>query len=86
MADVCVGALHGDLASPGGDGRRLRAELNIELWDVDFMSRENNIPRKEEMTHFDPIFQLDLATGIHRDMLKSLACAIVRFAAALKGL
>ena len=46
MADVCVGALHGDLASPGGDGRRLRAELNIELWDVDCISRENKHPEE----------------------------------------
>jgi hypothetical protein len=35
MADVCIGALHGDLASPGGDGRCLRAKLNIKLRDVD---------------------------------------------------
>jgi hypothetical protein len=40
MADVCIGALHGDLASPGGHGRCLRAELNIELSDMDCMSRE----------------------------------------------
>ena len=40
VADVCIGALHGDLASPGGDGRCLRAELNIELSDVDCVSRE----------------------------------------------
>jgi hypothetical protein len=40
MADVCIGALHGDLASPGGHGRCLRAKLNIELSDVDCMSRE----------------------------------------------
>ena len=38
------------------------------------------------MAHFNPIFQLDFATGIHRDVLKSFACSIVRFAAALKGL
>ena len=40
MADVCIGALHGDLASPGGYGRCLRAKLDIELSDVDCMSRE----------------------------------------------
>jgi hypothetical protein len=40
MADICVGALHGDFASPGRDGRCLRAELNIELLDVDCVSRE----------------------------------------------
>jgi hypothetical protein len=47
---------------------------------------KGNHLEKKEMTHFDPILQLDLATGIHRDVLKSLAYAIVRFAAALKGL
>ena len=36
--------------------------------------------------YLDPILQLDLATSVHGDVLKSLACAIVRFAAALKGL
>ena len=40
MADVCIGALHGDLASSGGHGRCLRAELNIELSNVDCVSRE----------------------------------------------
>jgi len=40
MADVRIGALHGDLASPSGDGRCLRAELNIELSDADCVSRE----------------------------------------------
>jgi hypothetical protein len=38
------------------------------------------------MTYLDPILQLDLATGVHRDVLERLACAIVRFAAALEGL
>ena len=47
---------------------------------------KGNHLEKKEMTHFDPIFQLDLATGIHRHVLKSLAYTIVRFAAALKGL
>ena len=37
-------------------------------------------------THLDPILHFDLAAGIHGDMLESLACAIVRFATALKGL
>jgi hypothetical protein len=40
MADVCIGALHGDLASPGADGRCLRAELNVELSDVNCVSGE----------------------------------------------
>jgi hypothetical protein len=43
MADVCIGALHGDSASPGGHGRCLRTELNIELPDVDCVSRERYI-------------------------------------------
>jgi hypothetical protein len=47
MADVCIGALHGDLASPGGDGRCLRAELNIELSDVDCVSCERQ-PSQEK--------------------------------------
>ena len=37
-------------------------------------------------THFDPILQFDLATGVHRDVLESLSRTIVRFAAGLKGL
>jgi hypothetical protein len=40
MADVCIGALHGDLASLGGHGRCLRAELNVELPDEDCVSCE----------------------------------------------
>ena len=38
------------------------------------------------MTYLDPILQLDLATGVHRDVLERLACTIVRFSAGLKGL
>jgi hypothetical protein len=34
MADVCIGALNGDFASLRGDGRGLRAELNVELPEV----------------------------------------------------
>ena len=90
MADVCVGTLHGDLPSLGADGRSLRAELNVELSDGNFVSR-GRLRRLErhgddEMTYLDPILQLDLATGVHRDVLERLACAIVRFAAALEGL
>lgn len=36
--------------------------------------------------HLDPIFQFDLATGVDGNVLESLACAIVGFATALKGL
>ena len=39
MADVCVGTLHGDLPSLLGQGRSLRAELDIELSDGDCVSR-----------------------------------------------
>lgn len=38
MADVRVGALHGDLAGLSSDGRRLRSELDIELPDGDCVS------------------------------------------------
>ncbi len=53
----------------------MRRELSDSGWRIE---------RQE--THLDPILQLDLATGVHRDMFKGFACTIIRFSAALKGL
>jgi len=95
VADVGVGALHGDLAGLGSDGRGLRPELDVELSDGDCVNRRMWISRREMgmewdgwklRAHLDPILQFDLAAGVHGNVLESLACAIVRFATALEGL
>ena len=39
VADVRVGALHCDLSGLGGEGRSLRAELDVELSDGDRVDR-----------------------------------------------